>query len=71
MQNIFRERLTKTLEESEFPQDKEERLVAFAKMFSIRRHEANTILSGKAPAADLLMKIADEFEVKPNWLLGK
>jgi transcriptional regulator with XRE-family HTH domain len=72
MSTLFKQRLQDALNEAELPEDPTERLAAFANIFNIKqRHEASLILNGKKlPDADLLDKIAQEFEVSADYLRG-
>ena len=68
---IFAERLNSELDQIDFPSKLDERVEAFAKLLDIPRFKAESILSGAIlPEEELLMRIAEELEVDPGWLLG-
>lgn len=70
--SIFVERLNRLLDHAEFPQNMQERAMAFGKMFGLKPIVSQSILSGSlAPKPEVLEAIAEEFEVKMDWLLGK
>jgi transcriptional regulator with XRE-family HTH domain len=72
MSSLFKQRLNKILTDAELPEEDAERVEAFAKIFDLKRHEANAILNnGKIPDEALLKRIASEFEVKLEWLSEK
>ena len=68
----FEDRLERLLDEADFPADLRQRTTIFAKMFRISRELSQNILRGKkAPDNATLSNIANEFEVSPEWLVGK
>lgn len=72
MSIYFEDRLERLLNEADFPSNLRERSAIFAKMFKVSTETSRNILCGKKiPANDILQNIASEFEVSPEWLLGK
>lgn len=72
MSFYFEDRLQRLLDEADFPSDLRQRNKIFAKMFKIGTELSQNILLGKrVPTGDILANIANEFEVSPEWLLGK
>jgi hypothetical protein len=72
MSHYFEDRLERLLNEADFPADLRQRNKIFAKMFKIGTELSQNILLGKKrPTGDILYSIANEFEVSPEWLLGK
>ena len=70
--SIFIERLHHTLDNIEMSFDSQERAAEFARLFDIPLTTSRAILSGTmAPGDELLDLIAQELEVKKDWLLGK
>lgn len=69
---LFSERLNQCLTETGAPKSSRERAAILSKMLDISKHEAWAFIEGQQfPKADLLEKIALEFEVDPDWLSGK
>ena len=63
------QKLHHLLEEIEMPADEAQRADYFSRQFGIKRHVARAILSGRQkPDADLLQRIAEEFETTPDAL---
>ncbi|MFA5959382.1 MAG: hypothetical protein WC785_02605 [Tatlockia sp.] len=68
----FSERLNKELDAIEAPLRIDERVEVFAKLIKIPKFKADALLNGATlPDQLLLDKIAAEFQVNPDWLLGK
>lgn len=68
----FKDRLEKELNIAGFPTQVDERERAFAKVFGLSKHTANSILNGIVlPDKATLEKIAIELEVSAEWLLGE
>ena len=68
----FEDRLERLLNEADFPTNLRQRTTIFAKMFRISSELSQNILRGKkVPNSDILSNIANEFEVSPEWLIGK
>ncbi len=70
MTTLFKQRLTKILDDAELPEEHGERVEAFATIFDLKRYQVSAIFNGKIPEDELLEKIAQEFEVKKEWLSG-
>lgn len=69
---LFAERLNQELDKIEMPLREDERLDAFSKMFHLPKFKAEAMLHGVyLPDEDLLQSLAKEFEIDPNWLIGK
>lgn len=69
---IFAERLNQELDTIDLPSREDERIEAFSKMFHIPKFKAEALLHGVyLPDDTLLQNIAQELEVKPDWLIGK
>lgn len=71
MLSLFKQRLNKILDDADLPDEHLERVEAFARIFALKRHQVSAILNGKIPDSALLERIAQEFEVKAEWLHGK
>jgi len=68
----FSERLHYCLDETGAPSSIRERAVILSKMTDIPKQLAFGLLDGhQMPAADMIEKIAVEFEVDPAWLSGE
>ena len=68
----FSERLNQELDNIEVPEREAERIDAFSIMFHLPKFKAEAILHGVyLPDETLLQAIANEFEINPDWLLGK
>lgn len=68
----FAERLNHCLDDMGAPAPKRERAVVLSKMLSIPRQHAWSLLEGYlTPDPELLISIANEFEVDPSWLTGE
>jgi len=69
---VFAERLNQGLDEIGVPTLLHERIDVFAKLIDIPRFKAETILNGRIMVeGSLLVQIAKELEVTPEWLSGK
>ncbi|MBA3537726.1 MAG: hypothetical protein H0T84_14140 [Tatlockia sp.] len=69
---LFAERLNKELDAIGAPPRSFERIEVFAKLVKIPKFKAEAFLDGiTIPDAILLERIAEEFEVNPEWLMGK
>lgn len=67
----FAERLNKELDSIGIPSPSYERIAAFAKLFHIPKFQAESFLNGTTiPINPLLGKLAEEFEVNAEWLIG-
>lgn len=70
--NLFAQRLNSCLDDLGAPINVRERAVILSKMTHIPKQQAWSFLEGhQVPDADLLHKLAQEFEVDPDWLAGK
>lgn len=68
----FAERLNNCLDETGAPFSPRERAAILSKMLDIPKQYAWSMLEGQQiPDEDLLQKIAKEFEVDPQWLVGE
>ncbi len=68
----FSLRLNQELDKMDFPSLLDERTEAFSKLIHIPRFKAESILSGHIPPEKAILdRIAEELEVKCDWLLGK
>lgn len=68
----FADRLNQCLDENDAPANVRERSIVLSKMLDISKQQAFSLLEGhQLPDAELLQKIAAEFEVDPNWLSGE
>ena len=67
---VFIERLNQQLDEIGIPKQSSERVEALAKLLHIPRVKAELLLSGSTKDLVNITKLADEFEVKLDWLLG-
>lgn len=69
---LFAERLNKELDAIGVPPRSEERINAFSKLIKIPKFKAEAFLNGiSIPDMTVLCRIADEFEVNADWLIGK
>lgn len=69
---LFAERLNKELDSIGVPPRSNERIEAFSKLIKIPKFKAEAFLDGiSIPEINLLGRIADEFEVNAEWLIGK
>lgn len=69
---LFAERLNKELDAIGVPPRSDERIEAFSKLVKIPKFKAEAFLNGiTVPEPAVLNRIADEFEVNPDWLIGK
>lgn len=69
---LFAERLNKELDAIGVPPRSDERVEIFSKLVKIPKFKAEAFLNGIIiPDPILLKRIADEFEVNSNWLLGR
>lgn len=67
----FAEKLNHCLDETDAPAQVRERAAILSKMLDIPKQQAWSILEGQQyPSAELIQRIADEFEVDVNWLTG-
>lgn len=67
----FSQRLNDCLDDTEAPAQPRERANVLSRMLDIPKQQAWSILQGlHLPDADLLERIATEFEVDPQWLCG-
>lgn len=68
----FAERLNKELDSIGVPPRNDERIEVFSKLIKIPKFKAEALISGiTMPDGALLTRIAEEFEVSPDWLSGK
>lgn len=68
---VFAERLNHCLDETGAPNLVRERAAILNKLIDIPKQHAWSMLEGhQLPDSVLLKKIADEFEVDPEWLSG-
>lgn len=68
----FAERLNRCLSDTDAPAQLRERAAILSKLLDIPRQDAWSFLEGhQVPHTDILERIADEFEVDPNWLVGE
>jgi hypothetical protein len=69
---LFAERLNKELDSIGMPTRSDERIEAFSKLVKIPKFKAEAFLNGiSQPDIMVLDRIAEEFEVSGEWLLGK
>jgi transcriptional regulator with XRE-family HTH domain len=69
---FFAERLNRCLDDTGAPPQVRERAVILGKMLDISKQQAWNLLEGlQAPNQELLQRIAHEFEVDPDWLIGE
>lgn len=67
----FTERLNQCLDETGAPAQARERAAILSKMIDIPKQQAWAILEGhQLPDQALLQRIAAEFEVDADWLMG-
>lgn len=67
----FAERLNTCLDDTGAPTHTRERSAILGKMLDISKHVAGSLLQGyQLPDQSLLLRIAHEFEVDPQWLTG-
>lgn len=68
----FADRLNKELDNIGVPARNDERIEVFSKLLKIPRFKAEAFINGiTLPDQTLLTRIANEFEVNPDWLVGK
>lgn len=68
----FSERLNRELDAIGVPQRMDERIEIFSKLLRVSTFKAENILNGNIFIANPYLKtIANELEVKEEWLLGK
>lgn len=68
----FAERLNNCLDDTGAPAHVRERALILSKLINIPKQQAWTFLAGQQlPDADLLKRLANEFEVDPQWLSGE
>ncbi|WP_028387953.1 hypothetical protein [Legionella fairfieldensis] len=68
----FAERLNKELDAIDVPQRLDERIAVFSKLLKIPKFKAEAFLNGiTLPEQALLNRLAEEFDVNPDWLSGK
>lgn len=69
---VFAQRFNRELSALDFPEELTEKIKAVAKVFGVSRHLANAMIFGQLmPSEDQLNKIAQVFEVCPEWLSGR
>lgn len=69
---LFAERLNSCLDDTGAPVQIRERAVILSKMLDIPKQQAWSFLDGhQLPDSDMLQKIANEFEVDPQWLTSE
>ncbi|MBA2651491.1 MAG: hypothetical protein H0U73_04390 [Tatlockia sp.] len=69
---LFAERLNKELDAIGVPSHSLERVDVFSKLLKIPKFKADAFLEGiTVPDEELLNRIAEEFEVNSDWLVGK
>lgn len=67
----FAANLNKCLDDTGAPSTARERANILSKLLYISKQQAWSLLEGQQlPDPELLEKIADEFEVDANWLIG-
>lgn len=67
----FADRLNQCLDDTGAPTSLRERSTILSRMLDIPKHQAWILLEGQQlPDTALLEKIAKEFEVEINWLIG-
>lgn len=68
----FSERLNSCLDDTGAPIQTRERALILSRMLDIPKQQAWGFLEGhQLPDSDLLRRIANEFEVDPEWLSGE
>lgn len=68
----FTERLNSCLDETGAPHPIKERAIVLSKMLDISRQQAWSLLEGhQMPNEEIILQIANEFEVDPKWLTGE
>lgn len=68
----FAEKLNSCLDDSGAPTNARERAAVLAKMLDISKQQAWNFVEGlQLPDDELLMRIAEEFEVDPEWMAGR
>lgn len=69
---IFAERLNKELDGIGAPPRSNERIEVFSKLVKVPKFKAEALLDGiTIPDSVLLQRLAEEFEINPDWLIGK
>lgn len=68
----FADRLNKELDSIGVPPRSDERIEVFSKLVKIPKFKAEAFINGiTLPDQILLTRIAEEFEVNPEWLVGR
>lgn len=68
----FAERLNSCLDETGAPAHTRERAVILSKLLDIPKQQAWSYIEGQQlPESAILQRMADEFEVDPQWLTGE
>ncbi|KTC87558.1 MULTISPECIES: hypothetical protein [Legionella] len=68
----FADRLNKELDSIGVPPRRDERIEVFSKLVKIPKFKAEAFINGiTLPDQTLLIRIAEEFEVNPEWLVGR
>lgn len=68
----FAERLNQELDSIGAPEETLERISVLSKLLKVPKFKAQALLDGLIlPDEALLATLTKEFEVKPDWLLGK
>ena len=69
---VFSQRFNRELASMDLPDDLNEKIKAIAKVFSVTRHLANAMIFGHLlPSEEQLDRMAEIFDVCPQWLGGK
>ena len=72
LNKLFIERLNKELDSIGVPEATGERIEVLSKLVKIPKFKAEALLQGAIiPSEELINALAHEFEVSPQWLLGK
>lgn len=67
----FSERLNNCLDEMGAPAQERERAAVLSKILDIPKQQAWSLLEGyQVPSQELITKIANEFDVDPDWIAG-
>jgi hypothetical protein len=67
----FAERLNKELDNIGMPEQTDERIEALSKMLKIHKFQSASYLNGQMiPPKNILEQLAQELEVKTDWLIG-
>jgi hypothetical protein len=68
---IFAERLNQALDSIEAPENTSERIHALSLLIKVPKFKAAALLNGEIiPDEMLLHKMAEEFDISGDWLLG-